>query len=150
MEREKFKLYFVESENKILKILNEFDNVFNPSLSSLIGDLTRYSQKLYRHAFVLEVRKDEKVVGFAAIYANNTVNKTAYLTQIAVNKNVQNKSVGKMLLNACISIAVENGMELLKLEVYNENLNAINFYKHQGFKFIDDCSGKSKYMIRNL
>ena len=90
------------------------------------------------------------VVGYLAIYANNYIDKIAYITLIAVVPEYQNMGIGKMLLKKCEQIAVNKGFKVVRLEVKKNNTNAIMFYKRNGFNIIDDASSNSYYMEKDL
>ena len=63
----------------------------------------------------------EKIVGFVGL-ANN------YIEGIFVNKNNQCNGIGTSLLNK-----VKESRNNLTLNVYKKNINAISFYKKNGF-----------------
>lgn len=144
-----YQIYHIENIDEIYKVIDEFDKVFEPSLSERILNLDGYAEKLYHNAIVLVAKKKDYVNGFAAFYANNTNTCVAYLTQIAVKSKVQNQNIGQMLLDSSIEISKKIGMSAMKLEVNDSNHIAIHFYKKNGFKFCGDASGDSKYMIKN-
>lgn len=79
----------------------------------------------------------EKIVGFIGI-SNN------YIEGIFVDNNNQRNGIGKSLLNK-----VKENKESLTLEVYEKNINAINFYKKNGFivvkEIMDEDTGERVY-----
>ncbi|WP_018394780.1 GNAT family N-acetyltransferase [Bacillus sp. 37MA] len=145
------KIKKIKSNDEIIQVLNSFDNVFKPTISSRIPELNQYSKKLLEHGEVYTIN-DEKnqIQGFAAFYANDHESKVAYLIFIAVNPNVQNKYYGKELLDLCINVSKDKGMEFLKLEVQKENHRAISFYNRNGFSYIGNASSHANYMQREL
>ena len=96
------------------------------------------------------VAYNENVLGYAAMYANDISTKTAYITLIGVRTEYQNNHVGKSLLMECLNIAKIRGMKKLRLEVLSDNLNAIRFYKKNGFVKEDSATSNSVYMVRNV
>lgn len=74
--------------------------------------------------YVYEV--ENKIIAFIGLNNN-------YIEGIFVRKQFQLKGIGKQLINF-----VKNLKEELKLNVFQKNLNAINFYKNLGFKIIDE------------
>lgn len=84
------------------------------------------------------------VLGYAAIYANNLENRTAYITLIAVEQNERRRGVGTALLHAFIDAAKEKNMKFLKLEVLNDNKEAIKFYIKNGFNYYGGCSKEER------
>lgn len=85
-----------------------------------------YVKKILPEAEVYVYLIKEKVVGFIGLNKN-------YIEGIFVDKDNKYKGIGKSLLNK----AKEN-RDTLKLNVYKENTNAINFYKKNGFTIIDE------------
>jgi carbamoylphosphate synthase large subunit/ribosomal protein S18 acetylase RimI-like enzyme len=139
----------VNSKEEIITLLNEFDYVFKPSISSRIKDFDTYADKLHNNALVYAA-KDGKNIGFIAFYANDEAAKTAYLVFLGVLPSARNKKVGKALLGQCLKTAQEKDMSFIKLEVRNHNEHAIKFYKLNGFQFSGVASKDSMYMIKRL
>lgn len=52
---------------------------------------------------------------------------------IAVDKNYQKQGIGSKLFEKVFSIAKQNKVNTISLEVDESNINAINFYKKKGF-----------------
>lgn len=96
------------------------------------------------------VAYNKNILGYAAIYANNISMQTAYITLIAVRPEFQNEHVGKSLLLECLNIANIRGMQKLRLEVLDNNLTAIRFYKKNGFEEDGKASLNSVYMVRDV
>lgn len=114
--------------SEIKMVLNTFDKSFPRTLSSRIGNLSDYANKLSENAIIIVAEDNGSVIGFAAMYANDSVLKQAFLSQIAVSIEYIGKNIGKLLLEACEKLAIENGMKMLRLEVDKTNERAINFY----------------------
>lgn len=139
----------IENYEDMLEVIKNFDNIFNPSLSKRITSLEVYTKKLEENAFIF-IAKELEVLGFIAFYANDTKSRIAYITLLAIQPFAQKKGIGKKLLNLCIKTSKINNMKAIKLEVHNDNINAINFYKKNGFEFYGEASQNSMYMIKNL
>ncbi len=75
-------------------------------------------------------KEDGKVVGYIGLFNCDT---DLNIIGIAVKKEKQNRGIGKKLLNFCKGYALNSGKKSLSLEVNEHNLNAINFYKKNGF-----------------
>ena len=139
----------VLTTEEILNLLYEFDDVLEPSLSSRVKDMAEYSRKLQENALVCVIR--ERVnLGLLVFYANDSEGKTAYITFLGVHSSAQGKGIGTELLEHCIRVSKENGMNFLKLEVQNHNESAQNFYLKNGFTFSGEASNHSMYMNRDL
>lgn len=133
-----------EEKHEVWKILDlVYDEITIPNYEE-------YKEKVCQHAQILKAVYNGIIVGFVAFYANNIETKQAYITQIIVLKEYQNKHIGHMLLTKCFDYSRDVGMKECKLEVYNDNLNAIAFYKKNGFCFKENASEKSKYFLAIL
>lgn len=137
-------------KSEIRRILDLFDEDFNPSLSSRI-DFDEYVSKVCDRAYVYEAKLLD-TLGFIIFYANNLESKTAYISQIAVKKEYKGSSLAQELLNLAIRISQDKGFTYLKLEVNKGNLRAINFYKNNKFVMLDSSSNKknTSYMIKEI
>lgn len=88
--------------------------------------------------------------GYIAFYSNNLETKQAFITLFCVSESKQHAGLGTKLMKECIEYCKEKGMKEIKLEVRNNNLNAINFYIKNGFDFAGECTKETKYMIKSL
>lgn len=91
-----------------------------------------------------------EIAGYAAVYTNDIATRSAYVTMIGVIEKYRRCHVGTELLMACVECAKERKMRVLRLEVLNENVSAISFYKYMGFRIEKSASEKSKYMLKEL
>lgn len=69
-----------------------------------------------------------------------------HLHHIAVDPSLQNEGYGKQLTRASLQFARNMGYQI-KLEVHQENKNAIHLYEKLGFKRLGDYD---VYIIRDL
>lgn len=142
-----FKL--VKSRKEILTILNEFTECLD-SLGTGILFREKMSYKFSLNAeFVVARNKDENI-GFIAYYANNQVDKTVYISMIAVSFSHRRQGVGELLLKKCIFDAIQRKMKFIKLEVKKDNLNARYFYEKNGFIVEKGATENSLYMKKTL
>lgn len=109
---------------------------------SLFEKINNYAE------FIIAYNLD--ILGYAAMYANDMDNRTAYISLIAVDKTKQGCGIGSSVLQACIGTAYEKGMHIIKLEVKKDNKKAIKFYERNGFTKLEDCSAESIYMQKVL
>lgn len=142
-----FKL--LKSRKEILTILNEFTECLD-SLGTGILFREKMSDKFSLNAeFVVAKNKDENI-GFIAYYANNQVDKTVYISMIAVSFSHRRQGVGELLLKKCIFDAIQRKMKFIKLEVKKDNLNARYFYEKNGFIVEKGATENSLYMKKTL
>ena len=72
----------------------------------------------------------EKISGFISLVGN-------YLAAIFVAPSCQGKGIGQALMAHAKKLKIK-----LELNVYTENTQAVSFYKHQGFKIVDEQTDK--------
>jgi len=96
--------------------------------------------RICKFAWFFAVYDDSDSIGYVAFYANDNETKTGYISMIGVLDTYHGKGAGSMLLNKCIEVSKANGMHFLRLEVDNDNSNAIGFYDHEGFNYEKDAS----------
>lgn len=135
--------------NEIYRVLLDISSAYTPPLITSIKNLSEYALKLADNAEVF-VAKDKSILGFIAIYSNDMISKTGYITQIGVKSTAQSKGLGKKLMNISYFICKEKGMQKIKLEVRKNNLKAIKFYQKEGFEKCGDATENSIYMEKSL
>ena len=92
----------------------------------------------------LVCKLDNIIIGFV-IYSN--YKKESHLLSIAVDKNLQRKGAGSLLLESMIRQSKALGAKKILLEVRMKNKGAIDFYKK--FKFVEDAVRADYYTGSN-
>ena len=64
------------------------------------------------------------------------------IERIYVNSNIQGKGIGKKLIDFCKEESKKRKSSFLWLGVWENNENALGFYKHMGFEIFDTHSFK--------
>lgn len=80
---------------------------------------------------------DINVVGMASLIflpRLNQLKKELYIPELIVTEKYQNLGIGRMLVNACMSLAVENGCDKIRLESGNQRTTTHKFYNSIGFE----------------
>lgn len=72
----------------------------------------------------------KKLIGYIFIYYNQDY---LEIINIVVEKQMQRKGYGKLLLNTALRLAIKKGILEIMLEVRATNNSAIAFYKNFGF-----------------
>ena len=139
----------IQEESEIISVINSFDRSFPRPLSSRVENLSEYAKKLAKNAIFIVAEDNFNVIGFTAMYANDSISGQAYLAQIAVSKEYLGQKIGNLLLSLCEKTARENGMKTMKLEVDKINERAIEFYKKDGF-LTESANDLSFFMVKNL
>lgn len=136
-----------DKEN-VKKVLLEF----NDKLPPLQGEeeyVDSVTEKICENGIVYCMLLKEKIIGFFAMYVNDTVTKTAFISFIAVGIPYRGSGYGSVLLDKAVQTAKENNMKILKLEVLKDNLIAQQFYKKHGFNVVSEGEN-SIYLEKNI
>lgn len=112
----------LKEKDAIYRAIQSFSTEFS-SLKSRV-DLNQYSQKLAEHSYTVLLKDENRVLGVAAMYINDSENKAAFITLIGIRSQFQKSGYGSILLQHCIEKAVEAGMKKIRLEVDNDNPKA--------------------------
>lgn len=143
------RILVIQDKNEKRKFIEVVDNVFPRGLVNS-DSYEEIFEKIDKNALFIGAYSDEKPVGYAAIYANDTSSKTAFITKIGVLDYMQGKHIGSGLMNKCIEESKANGMDFIRLEVHNTNTKAIEFYHYCGFEYEKKCSDVSTYLIMKI
>jgi len=139
----------VTDARQIYQLLKQFDCVF-PHLKEKVDDYGCFAEKLAKYAYVCVVQERKQTCGLLVFYANDDVNKCAYVSLIGVLPQWQGKRVGQQLLDYCFVESSHNGMAKIRLEVDLDNHRAIAFYENHGFVRVTPEMVNSMYMERKL
>ena len=119
-----------------------------PALTDILNR-KKLAEKIALHGHLLIAYRGSQQAGFAAFYANDNVTMISYLSLFAIKEQFRGTGIGRDLLKAVESISVASGMNRIRLEVRNDNVTAIGFYKHLNFTTEAPCSSSSIYMIKD-
>lgn len=137
-------------DKEIIKnVIIKYDSLFTKSVVSS-QNFEGFVDKIYHNANVIAVCINGQIAGYCAFYMNNFESRIAYITLIAVDKNFQSNHIGTIMLDYIKTTAVINDFRGVRLEVYNNNTNAIMFYEHNDFFVETSASNDSKYMRCDL
>lgn len=106
---------------------------FIPPLNERI-DIREYSRKIYLNAIRFEAWDGESLIGLVACYANDFVNKIAYVTNVSVNSKMRGQGVAHHLLANMLNDADLHSFDYICLEVNRSNAIAISLYGAFGFE----------------
>ena len=124
--------------NKIIKTEEErFKIKLNPFSTIPI----KYFEDLIKNEYVIIAIEDENIIGYLA----GTINeKCSYellqygeINNMLVDNNYRGSGIGKQLINCFKEYCKSKNINNLKVVASAKNLNAIEFYKKQGFKNFD-------------
>lgn len=134
---------------RIHSFLLNIDPFFTPPISTKVR-LFDYSEKIVKNGVVLLSIKEAMDVGIIAFYANNLENNIAYITLLGILPSFQSLGIGQQLLEESYSIAKNEGMLNMRLEVYYKNLKALYFYKKNGFIETGEKKNGSLYLTKKI
>ena len=80
---------------------------------------------------------DNKVVGMASLMLLSRLNRKnleLYIPELIVQKDHQNKGIGKKIIESCIDFAKQNKCHRIRLESGNQRIGSHLFYKKLGFE----------------
>ena len=106
-----------------------------------------YVDKILCNATIITIQEKKTLCGFIAFYNNDSVNKTSFLTMLAINPSSQGTGLGRMLLYFSIDRLKNLGYRKYFLEVHKTNEKAISLYKQVGFKILDETVVKYKMVL---
>lgn len=133
----------------IKNIIIKYDELFTKSVVKSLNfeDLI---DKISCNANVISACINGQVAGYCAYYMNDSESREAYITLIAVDEDFRANHLGTIMLDYIKAVAVVNGFSVIRLEVHNDNINAIRFYEHNNFCVENTASKDSKYMRCDL
>lgn len=144
-----YNLKNITIKEEIIAIIKQYQKYFD----SLVNDIElamNIADKIFKHGMLLACICQHEVIGFCAFYANDLNSRVSFITLIAVNDKYQNIGMGKKILQKVCEISKKAGMDKIRLEVNDQNVNAISFYEKNGLYFEKKCSDNSKLMIKDL
>ena len=128
--------------DQILSHFKSTNQSFKPSLDSYC-DIELYSQKIYYKAFRFEKFDGDSLVGLLAFYVDRE-EKTGFITNLSVCEEFKGKDIAEELLDKSIFFMFENGVDVVNLRVFEQNMRAISFYTKQNFTIIEKLNNHYK------
>lgn len=105
------------------------------------------------------LQRGSDIVGAFSVYDTNSAEgeiewhdssaKSVYLGLIAVNMNCRRQGIGREIVDRAVDIALDRGVEYIRLLVEDRNVPAINMYTKYGFEKKRGIH-KESYPDRNL
>ncbi len=139
----------LEDREEKLRYMRDCDSSFSFSVIHRDNFSTLFN-KIHKYAVFLAFAYDKARIGYAAIYANDKSTETAYITLICIAVPYQGKRFGTLLMDECFRVSAKAGMKRIRLEVLEQNHQAIRFYEVCGFRNEGRATEKSRYMIREI
>lgn len=144
-----YKIYQVTQSDQKAAALRSCDHAFSNPVTQRNNYESLFA-KIDSSAEFLAAYRQQEVLGYIALYANDLAGKTAYVTLLAVRPEAQNMHIGSALMKAAMELAAERGMERIRLEVSLNNEKAIRIYEKAGFVKEEETGKGSVYMVCSL
>lgn len=98
----------------------------------------KYFEDLIENHYVIIATLNEKVIGYLAgsINERGSYEEIQYgeINNMLVDEKCRGLGVGKLLIDSFKKYCKDNNIENIKVEASAKNINAINFYKKNGFE----------------
>ena len=145
---------FVEyKKNKLkqseLHLLLQSDTDFDPNLSVRVN-IEDYSKKIIENAELFEAYCNGKIAGVIAVYANDYVQKNAYITYVYCKQEYRKMGITATLLKNVIDYVYNKEFKRIYLECSINNNAAVNLYKKFDFFVQNKNSNDRVIMLKNI
>ena len=120
--------------SKFIKTILKFEEKDNSKIQIKTLEVLSNMQKyiIDGTANIIGAFANEKIIGLIWMYKIEKEN--MHINYFCVNKNYRNMGIGRKLLELSKEYAQKNKIKYIELRVSNNNINAANFYKKNGFK----------------
>lgn len=112
--------------------------------------LHTYAKKLIDNAYNIVLTEKNKDIAFISFYANDFINKIAYVSSIGILPSFRGGRTIFSLIKLSIEFAEEIKMEYLKAEVDKENSKWLNFLTRYYFEIERETENNTCIIVRNL
>ncbi len=113
-----------------------------------LQQITKELQDANSQYFIIE--NASEIVAFAKLIKDHLTKgleekKVVEIERFYVDKTLQGQQLGRKLMDFCVEWSVENNFDVIWLGVWENNENAMQFYKKMGFEFL----GKHTFVLGN-
>lgn len=126
------------TDNKYISIYNFLkrnQNQFKPNLSEYTN-LRKYAYKLSKNASNLFLKEGKNHLAHASFYIND-LDLSLFISSFCVDRYSSKKGLGGELMDHIKQKIADLNFNFILLEVFIENIVAINFYKKHGFSVLN-------------
>ncbi len=137
---DKFQLQRIESPNGINLLREAYNKSYNIRYGGYSTEITtdeiNFLTKVYdKNGFFLIIDKtDHRPIGFAICNVKKGEEKSGEIVEFGVVPEYRGRGVGQYLFELCLDYFKHNEIKSIKLEVIDQNTNAVRFWEKQGFK----------------
>lgn len=137
----------ITNYDDVLQLISVLEKYLNPSITEQNISIKEYCHKLIDQGVVIGCTNPNKCAIIAG-YCNDLENRVAYISSLIVSPNLRGRGVGKALIKSFEEYALGCGMIKIRLEVFNQNKNVVDFYIKQGY-ILSDKNENSFYMVKD-
>jgi len=83
---------------------------------------------------ILILENNEKIIGYIVYEIKEKYNKIMWIDQLVIDINYRHNGYGKILMDKVKDIAILEKCQRIEFNCWSFNKNAIDMYKHLGFK----------------
>lgn len=112
--------------------IKQFGDYLPDPLSQRI-DVDCYVEKVLSQGTVFLAMLEGEPLGLVTMYANDHKTKRAYMSLLAVRPEARGHGIGRILVDACLVQAGENGMTEIRVQTLGDNTQAMRLYECAGF-----------------
>ena len=110
--------------------------------NNFVPEGSEYLTKLAVSAEVLSHDVHGECLGFIFFYCNDPGKHSSYITLLMVSPDARGLGIGASLVQYVLTLTVQRGFNVCRLEVRKENIAAIKLYKKMGFCEIENRGDK--------
>ncbi len=110
-------------------------------------ELKAYIEKLIRRGYFYVIEDSGRVLGLIGFYANDTVNKIAYFSSMAVDPSIRGQGWSRKLLNLAFEDSRKAGMKEAHARVVKTNTFAMAIYRRRGCNVSECKEDPSRFNI---
>lgn len=121
--------------DEFTRFIEEVDSDFPIPLSHKVN-LDAWSTKIIGIGLIVAARRDRRIEGVAAGYANDAADRNAYLSVLAVAQDVRGEGIGRKLVAEFERESSRRGMERVLLTTHSSNCPARALYS--SMRYITD------------
>ena len=123
----------LREDNELSIFLRRVNHLFPISLSEKEA-LSELADKFIKKGTISVIREENRIISLCAGYANDDLNKRAYISVVATLPEYADKGYGRIVVQNFICKARQKGMKAVHLYAVKENIPAIKMYENLGFE----------------
>ncbi len=138
----------IDNLDTAVEVINRHSDCQYIRLGDEPDSVEKFAKKQLEYGHFLAEYIDEEPVGYVCFYANDQINKRAYVTALVVSgTGLLQGRLFYNLIEKAIIIGINAGMTSLKVEVDKLNTHARRLYEKMGFEYTGEENERSIYML---